>query len=146
MEKVNCHFCNVLFSEDAPFCPQCGGPNEPDPIPWFKKATNRVKNAFLAKTESVWADRLASFMPLHFLASLGALIWIVTSVPDLGTTRLVAGIFTFAGMFACLVYYPDWYKNSPDSRKDYGLIYFLVLIAQAIITYNLLHVLSLPLK
>jgi len=127
---TNCRFCGTKILFDAPFCPQCGGPNEPEAAPWYSAFGSRIKSALKAKTESVWADRLASLMPFQFLFSAVALV-ISLNTPK---TALVT-ITSIVAMFSVLIYYPGWYKAAPEKRKEYGLVHFLITLAQFIIVY-----------
>src|SRR5689334_7342084 len=67
---VNCHYCGTKMSLYAPNCPNCGAPNTPDPLPWYTTLGLRFKASLRSKQESVWADRLASLMPIQFIISL----------------------------------------------------------------------------
>ncbi|OGD74539.1 hypothetical protein A3A84_00285 [Candidatus Collierbacteria bacterium RIFCSPLOWO2_01_FULL_50_23] len=127
---TNCRFCGTRIWLDAPFCPQCGGPNEPEAAPWYSAFGSRIQAALKAKTESVWADRLASLMPLQFLVS-AVTLFISLNTPK---TTLVM-IISIIAMATVLVYYPGWYKNPPEKRKEFGLIHFLITIVQLVIVY-----------
>lgn len=130
-ENINCRYCGCMLSPVAPFCPQCGGPNEPEPRPWYLSIANRVKVAFAAKTEAVWADRLASLMPLQFILSC---VTLYTSLKE--PTDLIVTIISIVALVSVLAYYPGWYKMTPEKRKDYGLVHFIITLAQLIIVYR----------
>lgn len=129
---INCRHCRSLVLMTDPFCPQCGAPNEPEPKPWYTSMGHRVKAAFGAKTESVWADRLASLMPLQFIFS-GVTLYLSLNPP----TTIVTTI-SIVAMASVLIYYPGWYKNLPEKRKGYGLVHFLISLVQLVIVYKTL--------
>lgn len=129
---INCRYCGSMILLTASFCPQCGAPNEPEPKPWFISIGNRLRAAFSAKTESVWADRLASLMPLQFIFSCITL-YISLNPP----TTILVTIISIVALISILVYYPGWYKVAPEKRKEYGLIHFIISLFQLLIIYKL---------
>lgn len=125
--QTNCRYCGNKILLTDPFCLQCGAPNEPEPKPWFISIGNRLKAAFSAKTESVWADRLAALMPFQFVVS--AIVLYLSIKPLV----ILTAIISIATITSCLVYYPGWYKIVPEKRKAYGLVHFIVTLAQIFI-------------
>lgn len=132
-ELINCRYCSAKIAYSATYCTQCGGPNEPEPKPWHVSAFNRLKASFSAKTEHVWADRMASFMPLHFLVSL-ATLWVALNSPT-GFFGILASV---AALVSILVFYPGWYKSVPETRKDYGIVHIVISVIQFIVMYKTL--------
>ena len=133
-EHVNCLYCGIKMIADVAFCSRCGAPNHSEPLPWYLGFPNRIKTAFSAKTkDSVWADRLVSLMPIHFILALITLILAFT----IGTTppRFVV-ISSVCSLLTILVFYPGWYKISPEKRKDDGVSYFIVLTAYILTTIS----------
>lgn len=124
---TNCPYCNAKILLTTACCPQCGGPNEPEPKPWFVSMGNRVKAALSTKTESVWADRLAALMPLQFVVSAIVLYF------SLKPLVILMAVISITAIIACLVYYPGWYKVTPEKRKGYGLVHFIITLTQIII-------------
>ncbi len=128
--RTNCRYCGTNMALTAPNCPKCGGPNEPEPKPWYLSVGNRIRAAFSAKTDSVWADRLASLMPLQFIASVIAIILTVGH-----QATFVVAVISIIAVFSCLVYYPGWYNFAPEQRKGSGLVHFAVTMVQLIAVY-----------
>lgn len=126
-QLVNCRYCTAKIPFAAPVCTQCGGPNEPEPTPWYRTFSVRLKAALAAKNESVWADRLAALMPLQFVVST---IVLYLSIKPL---VILTAIISIVAIISCLVYYPGWYKIVPEKRKAYGLVHFIVTLAQIFI-------------
>lgn len=127
---TNCRYCRCKILLTASYCHQCGAPNEPEPTPWYLSMGKRIKAAFSAKTESVWADRLASLMPLQFILSCLAL-YLSLNPP----TAIIVTIISIVSLLSVLVYYPGWYKAPPEKRKEYGLVHFIITLVQLIIVY-----------
>lgn len=133
MQLVNCRYCGSKIPFAAPVCSQCGGPNEPEPAPWYLAFGVRLKAALAAKNESVWADRLAALMPLQFVFSA------ITLYLGLNQPKgFLVALISVAVMLLALVYYPGWYKVPPEKRKEYGLVIFVVTLAQLIIIYKMM--------
>lgn len=133
---INCRYCARLISEVDPFCTGCGAPNSPEPLPWYSSMGLRIKSSLKSKADSVWADRLASLMPLHFVLALLQLTYIIFFPPSIGVLTIIAGIAAFVSLAFILVFYPDWYKSSTETRKENGIYYLLILVAYIIITRN----------
>lgn len=128
----NCPYCNTGLAETEKYCGQCGAPNRPEPVAWYKSAgvtiTDRVRAAFSAtKPESVWADRLASLMPVQFVVS-AIVLWL-----SLKPLAIVAAIISIVALLSILAYYPGWYKVAPEKRKEYGWNHFVITLIQIII-------------
>lgn len=126
---TNCPYCSTRIRLTDRSCTQCGAPNSPDPEPWLKSMTTRFKAAFLAKTEHVWADRLASLMPIQFLLSLAGLYASLIRHPS-NTVGVIVSIMTAVFI---LIFYPGWYKDAPEKRKNYGVVHFLITLVQIIV-------------
>lgn len=126
---TNCPYCSARINLTDPCCPQCGAPNAPKPEPWLKAMSTRFKAAFLAKTEHVWADRLASLMPIQFILSLIGLYVSLKHVPS-NTVGVIVSIMT---TLFILIFYPGWYKDAPEKRKNYGVVHFLITLVQIIV-------------
>lgn len=126
---TNCPYCSARIHLSDRCCPQCGAPNTPEPEPWFKSMSTRIKAAFTAKTEHVWADRLASLMPIQFLLSLVGLYTSLTQRPS----NTVGVVVSIAGTLFILIFYPGWYKDAPEKRKNYGVAHFLITLVQIIV-------------
>ena len=132
-DLTNCPYCSARINLTDPCCTRCGAPNKQEPEPWLKAMGTRVKAAFSAKTEHVWADRMASFMPLHFLVSLVPL-WVALNSP----TGFFGILASAAALISILVFYPGWYKSAPETRKDYGIVHIVIAIIQFIVMYKTL--------
>lgn len=131
---IHCHYCNCLMDRFAQNCNHCGGPNTPEPLPWQDTILIRLRAAMITKRKSVWADRLAALMPLHFIINC-YFLWQALSHHFLGnyffTTLTTAFCFIMI-----LIYYPGWINESPEKRQSYGMMYFLTILFQ-IISLNL---------
>lgn len=128
----NCVFCGAGITDTEKYCDRCGGPNEPEPVPWYKSAgvtiTGRIRAAFSAtKPESVWADRLASLMPLQFVISV-IVLWL-----SLKPIAIMAAIISIFAMLSILAHYPGWYIVAPEKRKEYGWNHFVITLVQLIL-------------
>ena len=128
MELINCHYCNARISQDISTCSQCGAPNEPEPVPWHVAYGHRLKSALTSKTKAVWSDRLAALLPISFiLAAISTFLTAKAGIAD-NTGNLLNLIISVSMMLCSLTYYPGWYEQDPEKRKDQGLILFLVTL------------------
>lgn len=133
---INCRWCGSLMLEFSSTCPKCGAPNTPEPLPWYKSIVQRGKSSIVSKTKSVWADRLVNFMPIHFLFSLYT-FYLGAKIGLVGATGLFTIISSAFSILFVLMYYPDWYEEEPARRKDIGVMYFIFLMAHALVSYYL---------
>jgi len=133
---VDCRYCGCKIRQFAAACDHCGGPNTTEPLPWFTTMGFRVKAALKSKQESVWADRLASLMPLHFLFALYTL-YLGAKLGLVGTLGFFAVLISALVTLFIVMYYPDWYKETPVSRKNSGQMYFIFIIIHALVVFFL---------
>lgn len=132
----NCTYCGTRIPTNIPSCTRCGAANVLDPQPWATTMWLRFKSSLVSKQESVWADRLASLMPLHFIFALYTM-YLGNQIGFEDTF----GFFVILVSAFCLIfigmYYPDWYKEIPEIRKNSGQMYMLFLVLHTIIIFNL---------
>lgn len=134
---INCRYCGRKIHRNAPACENgCGAPNSPEPLPWYSTMGLRVKAALKSKQESVWADRLASLMPPHFLFALYTL-YLGAKLGLMGTLGFFVVLISAFVLLFIVMYYPDWYKETPERRKNSGQMYFIFILLHALVVFFL---------
>lgn len=133
---TNCRYCGSKFGFYDSNCPNCGAQNSPVPESWIKTIGLRFWASLKSKQESVWADRLAALMPLHFLIALYT-FYLGLKLGLLGSLGFFTVLISAFVTLFILMYYPDWYKTQPEDRKDNGLMYFVLLLLHIVVIFFL---------
>ena len=133
---VNCRYCGSKIPFFTSNCFRCGAPNSPEPLPWYTSMGQRLKSSLVSNTESVWADLLVNLMPIHFAFALYT-FYLGVKLGLMGTLGFFAVLVSAFVILYILMYYPDWYKEGPEKRKNSGVIYFIVLLAYALVAIML---------